>query len=224
MPCYSRDAMLQVMRSFLGAKMGDAKHRYIIDTYNGFVRAGKSKGSKYQVKYTDAWCATTVSTCAILAGCTDIIPVECSCSRMIKLLESMGCYQPKDDYIAQPADLIFYNWNAETEEEDNGVDGIAHHIGLVESYDAKSKTFTVIEGNFNNMCQRRYDVKVGWQYIQGFGVPRYNSDEIWHTVVAGDTLTKLANTYSTTVDAIMALNPNIKNKNLIYIGQKIRIR
>ena len=46
--------------------------------------------------------------------------------------------------------------------------------------------------------------------------------EIVYTVVKGDTLTKIANRYGTTVTELVKLN-NIKNPNLIVIGQKITI-
>ena len=45
-----------------------------------------------------------------------------------------------------------------------------------------------------------------------------------HTVQRGETLRIIANQYGTTVDALLALNPNIKNPNLIYVGQVIRVR
>lgn len=48
--------------------------------------------------------------------------------------------------------------------------------------------------------------------------------EVWHTVVKGDCLWTLAGTYGTTVDALMALNPSIRNPNLIVVGQKVRVR
>lgn len=44
-----------------------------------------------------------------------------------------------------------------------------------------------------------------------------------HIVQRGDTLRIIAAKYGTTVDALLALNPNIKNANLIYVGQVIRV-
>ena len=44
-----------------------------------------------------------------------------------------------------------------------------------------------------------------------------------YKVVKGDTLSKIAKNYSTTVNNLMKLNPQIKNKNLIYVGQVITI-
>ena len=46
---------------------------------------------------------------------------------------------------------------------------------------------------------------------------------IRYQVVAGDTLSSIAGKYGTTVVKLLALNPEIKNPNLIYVGQYIRI-
>lgn len=43
-----------------------------------------------------------------------------------------------------------------------------------------------------------------------------------YTVKKGDTLTKIAKEYNTTVDRLVSLN-NIKDKNLIFVGQKLRV-
>lgn len=44
-----------------------------------------------------------------------------------------------------------------------------------------------------------------------------------HTVILGDSLFAIALKYGTTVDAIMAINPQITNRNIIFIGQEIKI-
>ena len=44
-----------------------------------------------------------------------------------------------------------------------------------------------------------------------------------HTVKVGDTLLGIALRYRTTVDAIMAINPQITNRNIIFEGQEIKI-
>lgn len=220
---FSRDKMVAQMKSYLGAATGNAKHRHIVDTYNAFVASGKTKGSKYKMKYTDPWCATTVSACAIECGYAEqLIPVECSCTRMIKLMMPMDIYEPDDNYIPAPGDVIFYNWGATSEAQDNGADGIANHVGLVIECDGKN--LVAIEGNYNDKCQTR-KIKVGWKYICGYGVPKYTTDtEVIYIVKRGDTLSKIAKMYNTTVSAIMKLNPQIEDPNKIYVGQKIRVR
>lgn len=47
--------------------------------------------------------------------------------------------------------------------------------------------------------------------------------DVYYTVVAGDTLWAIAQRYGTTVDAIAALNPTLKNPNLITIGQVLQV-
>lgn len=42
-------------------------------------------------------------------------------------------------------------------------------------------------------------------------------------VKKGDTLRKIAEKFGTTVDALLKLNPQIKNQNLIYVGQAITL-
>ena len=48
--------------------------------------------------------------------------------------------------------------------------------------------------------------------------------ESYYTIQKGDTLGAIANRYHTSVANLMALNPKIKNANLIYAGDVIRIR
>lgn len=45
----------------------------------------------------------------------------------------------------------------------------------------------------------------------------------YYTVKPGDNLTKIAKKYGTTVDRLVSLN-GIANKNLIYVGQKLRVK
>ena len=46
---------------------------------------------------------------------------------------------------------------------------------------------------------------------------------LYYRVAAGDTLGDIAQKYGTTVARLLALNPDIKNADLIYAGQFIRI-
>jgi peptidoglycan endopeptidase LytE len=51
-----------------------------------------------------------------------------------------------------------------------------------------------------------------------------SSDPATYTVQRGDTLRIIANKFGTTVDKLLSLNPNIKNPNVIYVGQVLNIR
>ena len=48
-------------------------------------------------------------------------------------------------------------------------------------------------------------------------------DGFWHTVVKGESLWAIANRYGLSLPALMELNPQIKNPNLIRVGEKVRV-
>lgn len=48
--------------------------------------------------------------------------------------------------------------------------------------------------------------------------------EGWHTVLEGETLWIIAGRYGTTVEELLALNPTLKNPNLIAPGDQIRVK
>lgn len=73
-------------KAWVGCREADGSHKKIIDTYN----AHRPLARNYSVKYTDAWCATFVSACAIKTGMTDFIPTECGCGQMIALFQKLG--------------------------------------------------------------------------------------------------------------------------------------
>lgn len=161
---HNRQAMVDKMRSWLGCHEGDATHKHIIDVYN----SQKPLPQGYKVKYTDAWCAATISSAAIECGYTDIIPTECSCNRMIKLLQQKGIWVENDAYVPKPGDIIFYDW------DDNGVGddvGSSEHVGLVE--ECNNGKIRVVEGNKSDGVNER-TIQVNGKYIRGFGVPKYD--------------------------------------------------
>ena len=49
-------------------------------------------------------------------------------------------------------------------------------------------------------------------------------EELWYTVVQGDTLWAIAQRYGTTVDSLVELNSQIRNPNLIYVGQTVKVK
>ena len=75
------ETLIAQARAWIGCKESDGSHKKIIDIYNSHRPLARG----YAVKYTDAWCATFVSACAIKTGMTDIIPTECGCGEMIRL-------------------------------------------------------------------------------------------------------------------------------------------
>lgn len=162
----TREKIVAQARSWIGCKESDGSHKQIIDAYN----ADKPLPRGYKVSYTDAWCATFVTACAIKCGATDIIPKECSCNKMIELFKGLGCWVENDAHLPSPGDLIFYDWDDKGTGDNKGQ---SDHVGIVES--VSGNNVTVIEGNYNNACKRRL-LNVNGKYIRGYGVPKYDSE------------------------------------------------
>ena len=152
-------------KNFIGCKEKDGSHEEIIDLYNSHSPLVRG----YKVKYTDAWCATFVSTVAIACGLTKIIPTECSCPKQIELFQKLGRWKESDSYSPAIGDIIYYDWN----DSGNGDNkGMADHVGIVAK--VTSRMITVIEGNINDAVGYRR-IAINGKYIRGYGVPDYAS-------------------------------------------------
>lgn len=157
----TRKAMIDSMNSLVGLNEKDGSFKVIIDTYNKLRPAGS-----YKMKYTDAWCACTVSTCALVNNMADIIPIDVSCGKMIEKAKKMNIWVENDAFVAQPGDIILYDWG------DSGkgdCTGWPDHVGLVTKIE--NNYMTVIEGNkgrsrtevsYGSFCSGCIWFKVSW--------------------------------------------------------------
>lgn len=159
--------VVEQAKKWLGKNEKDGSHKEIIDLYN--KRKPLPRG--YKVKYTDAWCATFVSAVAIALGYDYNIPVECSCGKMIALLQEKGIWDENDARVPKAGEIIFYYW------KDNGkgdCTGFPNHIGIVEK--VSNGIITVIEGNLNNAVARR-EIAINGKTIRGYGIPAYEEEK-----------------------------------------------
>ena len=163
-----RQQVVSIAQGWIGCKESNGTHKPIIDLYNSH----KPLARGYPVKYTDAWCSTFASACAIKAGLTDIIPTECGCGKHIELFKKLGSWEENDAHVPQPGDYIFYDWQDGPNYATTDNKGAADHVGIVEK--VSGQTITVIEGNMSNAVGRR-TLKVNGRYIRGYGVPKYSS-------------------------------------------------
>lgn len=159
-----REKVVSTAQKYLGCKESNGSHKKIIDRYNSH----KPLARGYAVKYTDEWCATFVSAVSIECGLTDIMPTECSCTRMIDLYKKLGCWKETDSYVPSPGDIIMYDW------QDSGSgDNTSQpdHVGIVVS--VTGSNMRIIEGNKNEAVAYR-DMKVNGKYIRGYCLPAYD--------------------------------------------------
>ena len=162
----TREKVVATAKSYVGCKESDGSFKKIIDLYNSH----KPLARGYKVKYTDEWCATFVSAVSIACGLTDIMPTECSCSKMIELHKKLGQFVEADNYIPSPGDLIMYYWKDGTNYATTDCTGNPNHVGIVASVDGTS--IVVIEGNKSEAVAYRA-MTVNGKYIRGYCVPNY---------------------------------------------------
>lgn len=168
-PKYSRQAVVDLAKSWINKNETDGSFRTIIDIYNSYS-GPFPRGTR--MEYSWAWCAATWSALAIKLGYTSIMPIEISCFYLIEAAKKMGCWVESDSYVPSPGDAILYDWQ-DSGSGDN--QGTPDHVGTVEY--VSGGYITVIEGNKDDAVKRR-TISVNGRYIRGFITPKYDSDTV----------------------------------------------
>ena len=224
-----RQKVADIINAWVGATKGSAKHLEILEIYN--THRPLARG--YTVKVTDAYCATTASAAYIKAGIAEYTGTECGVEKYTLVAKGLGIWVEDDAHAPKIGDACVYDW------DDNGVGdctGAGDHIGIVTA--TGGGKFTVTEGNMSGGKVGKRTMAVNGKYIRGFICPDFaaiakkisaaetpaasQASAIRHTVVAGDTLGKIARKYGTTVEKLAEIN-RIKNPNLIRVGQVIQL-
>ena len=162
----TRNEILRQVQAWVGRKESDGSHKQIIDLYNTIDPLPRG----YKLRYTDPWCAGMISALAVACKATDIIPLECSCLRMIEKAREMDIWVECDAYLPLPGDIMLYDW------DDSGMgENTNHpdHVGIVEK--CSGNAITVIEGNYSGAVKRR-SISVDGKYIRGYITPKYKED------------------------------------------------
>lgn len=135
-----------------------------------------------------------------------------------------------------PGDIILYNWDCQAQPND----GYSDHIGYVES--VSGQMITVMEGNYNEevageviqgkygngeerrkkLCDMEYDPDAVQREVNG-QLSQNEAQAEYYVVQENDTLSEIAKRFATTYLELAAWN-GIADPNMIYVGQKIRIR
>lgn len=151
---------------WLGTREGTAEHRELLSIYNGIRPLPRG----YAVSVTDPWCAAFVSAAAVCADVGALVPLECSCARIIDQAKGMGIWTEADDHIPKIGDWVLYNWQAKESGDDTGA---PDHVGIVIEV---GKELLVVEGNYDNAVKLRH-VPIDGKSIRGFVCPRYDEGE-----------------------------------------------
>lgn len=223
-----RRKVADIINAWDGATRGSAKHLEILNIYNNH----KPLARGYRVQVGDAHCATTTSAAYIKAGIAEYTGTECGVEKFTVVAKNKGIWVENDAHTPKIGDACVYDWD-DTGKGD--CTGAGDHIGIVTQVGAS--TFVVTEGNMTGGKVGKRTMAVNGKYIRGFICPDFAAiakkmgggsstaagATTIYTVKSGDTLSKIANTYGTTVDALVEINA-IKNKNLIRVGQVIMLQ
>ena len=119
---------------------------------------GQPYWSWYGVSSRVEWCACFVSWCGEQCGYIEsgAMPKHSYRPTGVEWFRSRGQWQDRNS-IPAPGTIIYFDW---------GGDGVADHVGIVESCDGS--TVYTIEGNANNAC-KQLSYTVGDRRILGYG-------------------------------------------------------
>ena len=243
-----RKKLVQTALEDKGAKEGGKRHKKLIDTFN------KVKPDGWAMTYSAPWCAAAVSAWAIEAFGADkakkFFPLSANCGTIISKAKKMGIWKEKDAFRPTAGDWILYDWDDSGKGDDKGG---PEHVGLIQKVGDKYFTVLEGNKN-DAVEQRRVAINGKYirgfvvpNYAAMVPKPKKTAPKksapkkaepkktakktetkkkpkvIIHKVTKGDTLTKIAKKYGTTVPRIVKDN-KIKNPNLIYRGQKLKIK
>lgn len=161
--------IIKQAQKWIGKKESDGSFKEIINVYNSQKKLPRGVA----VQYTNEWCATFVSSVAIMCNATDIMPTECGCERMIELYKKIGCWIENENRVPNAGDLIYYDWADGKNYAATDNKAWSDHIGIVEKVEGNK--ITVIEGNYNSAVARRV-LEVNGRYIRGYAVPKYEKE------------------------------------------------
>ena len=167
--------MVELAQSWVGIKEGSTGHKEILAIYNSQNPLPRG----YKMQMNNYWCAAFTTALAVKLGYTDIVPCECSCSRLIAIAKDMGIWIEDESITPTPGMLCLYDWGDTSGKSDNK--GDPDHIGIVESVGGGK--FIVIEGNADTNRDgkdgvERRPMDVNGKYLRGFIAPKYDAEVI----------------------------------------------
>lgn len=171
----TRNEIVKLAQSWVGIKEGSAGHQMILDIYNSQAKLPRG----YKMTMKDAWCAATTTALAVKLNATDIIPCECSCTKLIALAKEMGIWVEDESVTPMPGWFALYDWG---DDGKGDCTGNPEHIGIVEK--VENGNIIVIEGNYDGPDADRIDgverrpLELNGRYLRGFIAPQYATEGV----------------------------------------------
>lgn len=156
------DKVLAHAFSLVGTPQGSPQHLQLVADYNSVSPLPVG----YRVKATDDWCDIFVTVLYQRVGMSHLIGRECGVERHIQIFKSLGICIEDGRITPKAGDIITFNWDQNSQEND----GFADHIGVVER--VENGYIYTIEGNSSRVVARRA-YPIGHGNIRGFARPRY---------------------------------------------------
>lgn len=212
------------VRQFNLSEMGKVDGWCLKNTRLGFgIKSGKLTSAKADMESQRAK-GTLHPLSTLPKNCT--VPVYLDTSSPFEHVEV--CVNGKTWYsdgkkVNPPAKSIVFGWG----ELCDGVRVVKLETskGNIAKYSDYELAQMVLKGEFGNGAIRKAKLGNRYNAVQ----KKVNelcggvSSGTYYTVKSGDTLSSIANKYKTTVAQLVKLN-GIKNANLIYVNQKIRVK
>ena len=142
-----REDILAIAETQLGYAESEKNYEVQEDgtTMKGYTRYGDWYGDPY-----GDWCAMFCSFCLNYADVdSEIMPIESGCDNWVKKLseENVNLYHRRNTYDPEMGDLVFFDWDSYTKEEDRGADHVGIVAELIKNNSGEIKQIKVIEGN-----------------------------------------------------------------------------
>lgn len=169
---YSRQKVVDLVKSWEGLKESNGSFKKIIDIYNTLPTSKLPRKTK--MLYSWEWCACTWSALAVKLDYLAIMPIEISCYYIIERAKEMGVWKESDSYVPKPGDAILYDWG-DSGSGDNK--GSADHIGTVIEVYESAGYMVVMEGNYGEAVKKR-TISLNGRYIRGFITPKYTDNTV----------------------------------------------
>lgn len=186
---YSRQAVADLVNSWVGKNEADGSYKTIIEIYNSY-KGTFPRGTK--MDYSWPWCACTWSAAAIKLGYTPIMPIEISCYYLIEAAKKKGIWIENDAHVPKVGEGVLYYWKDGMNFATTDCTGVPDHVGTVTEVYEKAGYFVVTEGNYSNAVKKR-TLLINGRYIRGFISPKYTDDTVTPvTPAAGKDLTTVA--------------------------------